>query len=313
MKTLYAFLGGAAAAGALAFLIWSRQPEPQAPQAVAAVRPEPAPYVAPAPPAEPESAAVPEIPAPKPKPARARKPVPAPVPVAPPPAEPAPAAPVETAKNNPLPVQEAPPSPPAQSEPEHPQLMKPDAVEIKRAREERTPQTVTIPAGTVLHVRVNQNLSSEHNENGDTFSTTLDEPLVANGFVIAERGSRLDGRVVDSQRAGKVKGLAKLSVRLVQLHTSDEQKVSILTDDFLREGQASRGSDAAKVGIGAGVGAALGAIFGGGKGAAIGAATGGAAGGGAVLMTRGKAAEIGVETKIPFRLRDDVTITENLH
>jgi len=189
--------------------------------------------------------------------------------------------------------------------------MRPDPLEQKRARDERTAETVTLPAGTVIHVRLNQTLSSERNENGDSFNATLIEPVVANGFVIAERGARVDGRIVDAARAGKVKGVAKIAVRLTTLHTSDSQKVAILTDDFVQNGRSSKAMDAAKVGAGAGIGAALGAIFGGGAGAAIGAAAGGAAGGGTVLMTRGHAAELEVETKIPFRLREAVTVTEN--
>jgi hypothetical protein len=191
--------------------------------------------------------------------------------------------------------------------------MKPDSLEVKRAKEERTPETVTIPAGTVIKARLNQSLSSELNENGDAFSATLEEPIIVNGFVIAEKGSRLDGRVVDAVRAGRVKGVAKLSIRLLTLHTSDRQKVAIFTDEHVNEGKKSVGRDTARVAIGAGIGAAMGAIFGGGAGAAIGAATGAGAGAGSVLLSRGQAAELAVETRIPFRLRDDVTITENLN
>lgn len=316
MKTLYAFLGGAALTGVLAFLIWNHQQTRIVPVPVAAVQPEPAAYVPPAPAVEPPPPppAVEEKPKALPKPVVTHRAKTSPAPVQP--AEPivnqAPPPPVTASTTAPQPADPPATPAPVRPEPQHPQILKPDPVEVKRARDERAAQTVTIPAGTVLHVRMNQVLSSERNENGDTFSATLDEPLVANGFVIAEKGSRLDGQVVDAQRAGKVKGLAQLSVRLVQLHTADNQRIAILTDDFAKTGKSSKTADAAKVGIGAGVGAALGAIFGGGKGAAIGAASGGAAGGGAVLMTRGKPAEIDVETKIPFRLREPVTITENL-
>jgi hypothetical protein len=51
---------------------------------------------------------------------------------------------------------------------------------------------------------------------------------------------------------------------------------------------------------------------GGGKGAGIGAGAGGAAGAGDVLLTRGKPAEIPVETRVSFRVQDSVTITERL-
>ena len=35
------------------------------------------------------------------------------------------------------------------------------------------------------------------------FLATLDRPLVVDGFIIAERGSRLEGRVVEAQPAGR--------------------------------------------------------------------------------------------------------------
>jgi hypothetical protein len=75
-------------------------------------------------------------------------------------------------------------------------------------------------------------------------------------------------------------------------------------------GPESKNADAAKIGGGAALGAIIGAIAGGGKGAAIGAGVGGAAGTGAVVGTRGKAAELPSETKISFRLNNAVTITE---
>ena len=60
----------------------------------------------------------------------------------------------------------------------------------------------------------------------------------------------------------------------------------------------------------AAVGAIIGAIAGGGKGAAIGAGVGGGAGAGDVLLTRGKPVTFPSETRISFRLRTPVTITE---
>ena len=61
------------------------------------------------------------------------------------------------------------------------------------------------------------------------------------------------------------------------------------------------------------LGAAIGAIAGGGKGAAIGAGVGGAAGTGAVLTSRGQAAEVPPETRMSFRLREPITLTEKFN
>jgi hypothetical protein len=169
---------------------------------------------------------------------------------------------------------------------------------------------VTLLAGTLLPVRIVESLSSDRNQSGDTFTATLEGPLVVDGFVIAERGARVEGRVVQSQRAPRVKGASDLAIELTQLRTSDGQKVRIETETFEKHGHRSVGKEAAEIGAGAAIGAAIGAIAGGGKGAGIGAAVGGAAGTGGALATRGDPAVLPAETKISFRLRNSVTITE---
>src|ERR1044071_6607427 len=50
------------------------------------------------------------------------------------------------------------------------------------------PSQVTLPAGTYVRVRVNDKLSSDKNQPGDFFTATLEQPLVANGVVVAQRG-----------------------------------------------------------------------------------------------------------------------------
>jgi hypothetical protein len=177
---------------------------------------------------------------------------------------------------------------------------------------ERQPATVTIPAGTILVVRIDEALSTEKNAAGDSFRATLDAPLIVEGMAIAERGARAQGRIVDCDRSGKVKGLARMTLELTQLNTADGQRVKLQTNLFAREAPSTVKKDAAKVGIGAGIGAAIGAVAGGGKGAAIGAGAGGAAGAGDVLLTRGKPAELPAETRVSFRISEPITLTEKL-
>ena len=171
---------------------------------------------------------------------------------------------------------------------------------------------MTLNAGLMIPVRLVDGLSSERNLPGDTFIATLDKELVVNGFVIAERGARVEGRVVESDRGGRVKGTSALEVELTRIHTADGQNVAIQTDGFERRAEESRRDDAAKVGAGAAVGAVIGVIAGGGKGAAIGAGVGGGAGAGTVMATRGKAATLPSETRLTFRLKSPVTLTEKL-
>ncbi len=180
------------------------------------------------------------------------------------------------------------------------------------APEVRVPHTVTLAAGTLLPVRIGETLSSAHSQIGDTFLATLTQPLVIDGFVIAERGARVEGRVVDAAQAGRVRGASHLSISVVRLATSDGQNIRIRTEAYVKDGGSSTGTDAAKIGGGAALGAIIGAIAGGGKGAAIGAGAGGAVGAGDVMLTHGPSAEIKVETQVTFRVQDSVTITERL-
>jgi hypothetical protein len=202
------------------------------------------------------------------------------------------------------------PAKPVHEEAARTEILRPDSVAKPPAA--RVPETVTVPAGTTISVRINSTLSSEKNIVGDKFTATLESPLVIDNVVLAERGAKVEGKVAEVDRSGRVKGTARLALVLTRIQLSDGQRVALETDPWERVAESSKKSDAAKVGIMAGIGAAIGAIAGGGKGAAIGAASGAGAGGGVVLASRGKPAQVDVETRIPFRLSNALTVTEKI-
>jgi hypothetical protein len=208
-------------------------------------------------------------------------------------------------------VRVLPPPAPAPAVQPPAEAAKPAAVE-KPAPPKREPRTVTVPAGTLIPVRLRDSLSTERHSTHDAFFATLDAPLIVEGLVIAERGALVRGRVAEAAAAGRVKGRAALVLQLDELTTADGQKVEVRTDAFRHEAESGVKSDVAKAGVAAGIGAAIGAIAGGGKGAAIGAAIGGAAGAGGAMATRGKPAELPSETRLTFRLSEPVTLTEKL-
>ncbi len=316
MKPIVAFAVGGLVAGGVVFYTLRKQAVQEPPAssvqvsqpvaATPATPPElPAPQAQPVE-VQPKEPATP-APAAKPAPRKTapRRPSPPAVPAAPASPRAAPAAPASP----PAPRAEQPPAPAVAAPPAKPA----DPPEPARAAPApRTPHTVTIPAGTLFTVRIAESLSSDIHQAGESFHATLDQPLVIDSFVVAEKGARLEGRVVESSKAGRARGLAVLAVELVHLNTADGQKIAISTEPFRKQGEDNTRGDAAKVGAAAGIGAAIGAIAGGGKGAAIGAAVGGAAGTGGVLGSRGKPAELATETRLSFRLREPVTVTEKL-
>jgi hypothetical protein len=170
------------------------------------------------------------------------------------------------------------------------------------------PARLTIKPGTYVTVRINQWLSSDRNQKGDTFTATLEQPIVVDGFVVAQPGQTVYGRVTEAQKAGRVEGTSKLGVELTQLTLVDGDQMSVQSAMINRNGPTSVGRDAAAIGVTTGLGAAVGAAADLGRGAAIGAGAGAAVGILGVLLTRGRPTVIYPETALTFQVQAPVEI-----
>ena len=143
----------------------------------------------------------------------------------------------------------------------------------------------TVPAGTDLVVRLESAIASDTSRVEDTVNATLAEPVVIDGTTVLPAGSAVRGEVAAAQPAGKVKGRASLALRFGTISVADERYT--IEARVSRLAPATKGEDAATIGIPAGAGAVIGAVIGGKKGAAIGTAVGGGAGTAVVLTTSG--------------------------
>src|SRR4051812_23487039 len=166
---------------------------------------------------------------------------------------------------------------------------------------------VTVPAGTNLPLELTTALSSETATVESPVEARLTRAIEVNGRTALPAGAVLHGNVTDVERAGKVKGRSHLAFRFTSVTVAGARE-NLRTNPVSFEGEASKGDDAKKVGIGAGIGAAIGAIAGGGSGAAKGAAIGGGAGTAAVLATRGKEVELAAGTPIETTTANALTL-----
>ena len=157
------------------------------------------------------------------------------------------------------------------------------------------PTVVTLPAGTMLLVRLMDSVSSK-NKAGATFTTKLEYDLGNNGVVAVKGGTTIYGKVQSSTQARRAIGKSTLDLRLTQI-VINGQPAPIMTSGYQQAGQAS----IAKAAKGAAAGAAIGAIAGdAGKGAAIGAVGGALMKGQTITVTPG--------TLLEFTLTQPVTI-----
>ena len=186
-----------------------------------------------------------------------------------------------------------------------------DAARSVTPRESAPPapvvREVTVPAGTTLPLELMTALSSETATVETPVRARLRQAVNVDGHTALPAGTVLSGTVTDVERAGRVQGRARLAFEFDSA-TVNGVRENLRTNPVVFEGEASKGDDAKKIGIGAGIGAAIGAIAGGGSGAAKGAAIGGAAGTGAVLATRGTEVELASGSDIAVTTASAVTV-----
>lgn len=160
----------------------------------------------------------------------------------------------------------------------------------------------TLPAGTVITVKLNNAVGSKLSSNGDRFTATVAEPVEIGGKVAIPAGAQAEGIVADAAPLGHFKGGALLRLRLESAGGFPVK--ATLSRSVKGKGKRS----AVLIGGGAGLGALIGGLAGGGKGAAIGAAAGAGAGTGGAAFTGNKEIVIPAESAVAFELSEAATL-----
>lgn len=170
-----------------------------------------------------------------------------------------------------------------------------------------TPPVVyyNVNAGQIIRVRMNQNITSETARVGDQFTTTVVDPVYANGVEVIPAGSEIIGRVTTVTRAARKSKAGTMGVHFVSLRlptgiarTINGDLTDVTTSELNadNEGEVS-GRSATKrnvvfIGGGAATGALIGAIAGGGKGAGIGVGVGAGLGVAGAFFSKGHEAVV---------------------
>jgi hypothetical protein len=167
---------------------------------------------------------------------------------------------------------------------------------------------VTIPANTLLHVRLDSQVASDSSRAEDPVQASVTRPVVIDGLEAIPAGSTLKGVVTEARRSGKVRGRAAVAFRFETLTVSGDQPHRVRTQLVAHEAKGTQRKDALTIGAPAAGGAILGGILGGKKGALIGGAVGGGAGTAYVLGTPGKEVRLPPGTAVTVKLLEPVTV-----
>lgn len=178
--------------------------------------------------------------------------------------------------------------------------------------------TVPIPDGVSMKIRLNDQINTRTNKEGDRFTAVVLDPSDYADAIV-------EGHIAKLNKSGKASGKTELSLVFDTIRLRDgrsarmaaqvekiyeSEKVKSVDEEGNVE-TGSRTKDTATRGVGgAALGAIIGGIAGGGKGAAIGAAIGGGLGVGSVFIEGGKelvlepGTEMLLRTAAPARTRD---------
>jgi hypothetical protein len=166
---------------------------------------------------------------------------------------------------------------------------------------------VTIPAGTVLPLRLTSSVASDTSGLEDPVHAQLRRTITVRGIGALPAGSAVSGYVTEADRSAKVKGRARVGFRFNTVSARGES-YRVSTSSVVRQAPGTKKKDAAKIAIPAAAGAIIGGIADGKKGAAIGTAVGGGAGTGVVLATRGQEVRLGRGAIVSVRLLKPLTV-----
>jgi hypothetical protein len=166
---------------------------------------------------------------------------------------------------------------------------------------------VTLPAGTVLTVRLVSTVGSKTSNTGDHFNATITTPVESDGKVVLPKGAEVLGKVAEAVPQGRFKGGAVLSLALESVTISGDA-YDIKTSSVSRYQKGKGKRTATFIGGGAGGGALIGGLAGGGKGALIGAALGAGAGTAGAAYTGEKEIVLPAESALSFKLTEPLTV-----
>jgi hypothetical protein len=166
---------------------------------------------------------------------------------------------------------------------------------------------VTLPAGTLIPVRMIDSVDSRTDQAGQTFRASIDSDISVDAQLVVPKGADAELKLTRVSSAGGIRGKSELQLQLNRMVVA-EKSYAVVSNVVERVAAAEGPKTARDIAIGGAIGAAIGAITGGKKGAAIGAGVGAGSGAAVAAITKGEQVLVPSETRLEFRLEQPVVI-----
>ena len=182
--------------------------------------------------------------------------------------------------------------------------------------------SLSLPAGTAVKMKLEIPISTKTSRVGDTFAGRATEPVLLNGKTVIPVGAAITGQIVKLTEPRRIKGRPTIELRpdsitmpngekydfhATVVDTDPSTKTSV-NDEGQIKGKGRDGKDVRNIVIGTGAGVGVGAIAGGAKGAFI----GGAIGAGVTVahwLSKHKSAELPAGSEIVMELNRPMSLS----
>jgi len=184
-------------------------------------------------------------------------------------------------------------------------------------------ENLSVPAGTTIHCRLMQTLSTKLNFQGDPFIATVTEPVIVGDKQVVPVGATLEGRIARLARPGRIKGVGEMRLSAdkiilpdgrsfvlsaVLLNAYGAEDARVVGEEGLVKGPSSRMADLKEIGGGMAAGGVVGTVFGGFHGTVVGAMLGGTAGFVDRLRRRGTDLTLPSGTQLNYQLTHELVV-----
>jgi hypothetical protein len=168
------------------------------------------------------------------------------------------------------------------------------------------PAAITVPAGTLINVRLTEGIDVDVAQAGMKVKGRVDDPISVGDKIVIPREAGAVVQAVKVAQSGAFKGSDSISLKLNSVSIAG-RVYDVATEYAVVASKGEGKRTARKVGGGAGLGAIVGGIAGGGEGAAIGALVGGFAGT-AVAASGEEHLKLPAETRLQFKLTQPMRV-----
>lgn len=170
------------------------------------------------------------------------------------------------------------------------------------------PAPIEIPMGTKIELLLEQPVSSQSSQVGQSVVARLAAPIRVDGEIAVASGTRVVGRVSEAKALAKIGGQARLAIEFESLEVEPEPLG--IAAYWAREGKSETGRDSATIAAGAAIGTVLGnQAKKNDRGKVIGAIVGAGVGTAVAAATPGEAIELPAGARLELTLRQAVVVS----